>query len=1371
MRPTPTSYILVIAVFAAVAGIAFGRAPNVTAEPKAPPSASVAPNPPPDDRCASKFRGALARFYGIDRDPVEVDAILQERLRHSHANVMVATVADPLDSGLPLEFDRTLEAITLAASAHELLRDVGWLPWFDPSVEGPERKESEECRRRVPGIVTFRSKLSDRSRATEDSEEATQGNVAAPLLVLLVGETPTWGVHRRALGFAFAFARRIAPSTIRVLGPTFSGSARSASEQAVSWYASASKDDAADALLAVPKVIQFVSGTATDPSLRHELARPENPEISFELMAVDHSQMKQRIMCDFLHEQLGIPIHGNPGHLEHVAMLVESTTQYGSQSLSSNEGPCGSPELSLTFPLHISSLRSEYERAEHVSPGAPLISGGPIVELPSDSGGESLALDVEPHLSARGKFSDDMLLRLTLGEISRRSVRYVGIVATDTADVIFLAGRIHAIVPDVRLFAFTREDTFLQTAYRARMDGMLVASPYRPDPVHESAAHGPFLSGIIDGKPSQHPPLASDRSDGIYEAADSIMRQLDPSPKSGPPPSGAVWISVLSGGHYWPLARVPIDRSEQSASPMDTHRKPPRLWVVAGLGIALLLAVNMWWIWKARRDWFLGSRADRGRAVADTAPPGEFQRFGVLHRWSRAYQRCDKARLAREQASYVLIAAAVVTAGAWFLSGLVALAFRELTSDIEDWLSYVVTAAVGITSAFFFPLVAIGWAAWVDDRDVNGSQSYVPKRPSMVKGFVRLMAVTVTELLDMGKGFRSWVSRMRQDAGPISERSMSDLDRAELARRAEVRRGGSGIALLAAFAGLEIAWGREVLGCSNAETVTGFFLERAMTLESGASPATPVFLTLGCLFVWTICNLHRLRILDSFYFRDKGQADPKEQDQDEKSHTRPISQILGLFPAKKASPGSGGAKTVGGEIADLEGLLARGLRRPSQVGHSYAVLMSICLGSVCIAFWMKPVLTVELPAGGVLIRYLALVCLAAIVSTLARAIVFSTGLRVFLRHLARHPVAHALERIPKPLVRPLRSQLSAHPFYVADLTLVLAQARHLLVTMRDVKDLVPVDVRPTLENLKEQKLEQQYCAEVAEYIAAKSKKSFPAVRTMNVLLETARVFSRVLEPYWTQNALESLVFQAAVVQRTLPSRSSVGVQAEAGGASWTMQIHAKVAEEALLAGAFAPAAGGSIAPRPPSTEMTPETNGDGPRGSGPLAHAEPDHPSNLSPFVAEAPLDAYRGRIPPAAFRWLELAEEFIASQVAICVVAWLIRHFRQFATVLVVGSCWAMLMTNVYVFQPKRLMTSTAWLLILTTFLSGAFIFVRLDQDELLSRIGRRETGTYRMKLDAVVHIAKWAILPAAMLIATQYPGMWSKFTVWFEPLTKALH
>jgi hypothetical protein len=149
----------------------------------------------------------------------------QEQVR-----AMIAIVPDPIHSHMALVFDRSVEALQLAAQSMNYVIDDYWLPWeignagsdrTRPSTKDQSVKETQ------PGLVMFRWN----GEAGKES--------ASVLYVFLVADTSTAGINGAQFGNAVDYVQKVCTNPglpdsgcgtsgrIWIMGPTFSGSLES----------------------------------------------------------------------------------------------------------------------------------------------------------------------------------------------------------------------------------------------------------------------------------------------------------------------------------------------------------------------------------------------------------------------------------------------------------------------------------------------------------------------------------------------------------------------------------------------------------------------------------------------------------------------------------------------------------------------------------------------------------------------------------------------------------------------------------------------------------------------------------------------------------------------------------------------------------------------------------------------------------------------------------------------------------------------------------------------------------------------------------------------------------------------------------------
>ena len=491
-----------------------------------------------------------------------VDAL---RARGIVVRALVVMVPDPVDSILDYAFDRSLDALQRAARTDRYLLDRYFLPWI-AGARGTGRPESDGpgSLGRSPGVLLFRKLTSNALNSKDPRFEL--------LAVFLVGETPISGVQKpalaRALTEAMAITLReevVSPLVpeLRILGPYFSGSALSLRMTLLQWQAV--REQWNPVREPAPVFVTIVSGTATIVSIKKVL---EQGPAGFEKLAAgiattfSATVIPDRVTRAYLYGYLkSLNVDFN-----RVAVLTEANTAYGQRwgaqtSTGSETAQEGSrPGMTIFFPMHISQLRAAYEKDkllqplnETKAPGA----GARTLDITLDD--TARQRDAVPSVSALSTASDELSLAAILGTLSRRQIQYVGIVATDVRDKLFLARQISLNCPGVTLFTLESDILLTHRKYAPFLRGMLVASTY--------PLYGHNQIWTPDSRPKEFLQFPSGAAQGVFNAAlvllgnDSELVEYGPpfpqlvdrdpsNPKRRRPP---VWLSVAGNTAAWPL--------------------------------------------------------------------------------------------------------------------------------------------------------------------------------------------------------------------------------------------------------------------------------------------------------------------------------------------------------------------------------------------------------------------------------------------------------------------------------------------------------------------------------------------------------------------------------------------------------------------------------------------------------------------------------------------------------------------------------------------------------------------------------------------------------------------------------------------------
>ena len=531
----------------------------------------------------------------------------------------IATVPDPEHSHSMLDFDRDVESIENAAQELGFDPERYWFPWRteDDTAEktpdsyvlqhGAKQKDpwkfqtgdGDSTREQLPGVLLFRV-------------PASQEAPASALAIFLVAETPTSGIDpaqfHRALCYGSSLPRPPGAdrSELRILGPGFSGSFHSLT---------ALLKDAVDKY----RFKRLIMRTWTqDYKSQNEFAERSG----FPALNLRTTQAGSIFSINnFIGHVRGELEDKNP-----IVLLVEEGTAFGG-GINIHSGESKTDEsadkegilreisddktYTLYFPRNISTLRSATENDTHLpgfgddSKRADLPHNGLTVSLKGD---EHASADV-PVYAKQTAASEESALFSIGSLLKTNSAHYVGIVASNTLDALFLSRYLHSACPNLRIFTLGSDLLFEHGTDSSDFEGVLAIT---------TAPLFPF-SQLWTGSRSTHSLYAfpSSVSEAVYNATGSLLTfsgngegsversrsftdktfhfrdyeepfEADTAKRAGP----ALWLTVASRNGYQPVDiltqhsvpyRYGDDQAEQQ--PMFV----PVLWSGWAYTLALLI--------------------------------------------------------------------------------------------------------------------------------------------------------------------------------------------------------------------------------------------------------------------------------------------------------------------------------------------------------------------------------------------------------------------------------------------------------------------------------------------------------------------------------------------------------------------------------------------------------------------------------------------------------------------------------------------------------------------------------------------------------------------------------------------------------------
>ncbi len=509
---------------------------------------------------------------------------------------IVAIVPDPVHSHLSLFFDRSLDAIEQAAQDAHYAFGRATMPW-----DNREHNESTDFRSRlaersyqlareeVPGLMIFR-------------EQQMQGNLRY-LFVFVVGELPTEGIMKRQFQNALLAIRTIRGSampgdriTLRIMGPTFSGSLYSLEEL----LQDGSQIQAFDR-------VQVHSGTIRSERMKDwfDESKPHK-QPNVELSSYSSTDCDE---LDGFVRFLSKKWHYPP---KDIATLSEDETAYGA-----SPSGCSQPKeiYHLYFPRGIASLRAAYE--EEISEAQ--LSGTDGTRPPrsklqlklEDTGNDDDTVPTYSHFQT--PLSQESVMTTIVSRLRARQSRFILLRATSSLDLVFLSRYLRSNFPQARIVTFGA-DLLLQSASESTpFRGMLAIT------------QNPVWAGTPELDAARNHPQDYDRivfpasdSLGTYLAMSSLLRPGHESKRDDPPS----WLMALGRNGYWPLAQLRRAQTGDSASLLFPMQATPS-WIFLSCLTALLALCYVGLIRK-------GSVFSKAAVMANFSPVKDPNRSSIL---------------------------------------------------------------------------------------------------------------------------------------------------------------------------------------------------------------------------------------------------------------------------------------------------------------------------------------------------------------------------------------------------------------------------------------------------------------------------------------------------------------------------------------------------------------------------------------------------------------------------------------------------------------------------------------------------------------------------------------------------------------------
>src|SRR5580700_780832 len=500
---------------------------------------------------------AIGKFIQDQSDP---------RFKYS-VDSIIATLPDPIESGLSDKLDDQIDAIQRAAESQGYVLDRFKLPWPTPGERAAKGGEAEIDQSEDSGPAT-----GETAHSGQRSEPGVllfrDGHTRRALVVFLVGETPTSGIHKPALrkalhqacelrnAFASALPRGDCGNDcppISIMGPAFSGSQDSVEFALHDWRVEGSVGDGNTNCRDVK--IKMISGSATSID---QSRFQESDNIDFKATIIPDSTTLLELSEWIKDRGMG----SDTG--EHVAILSESNTGYGGGVRAALSRTATlrlhafAAALSLKFPIHISELQKARESTSgHTTTADSLSLALKNSNLPLAPVAGRERRDIIPIYSASEVNSIELVLDQLLESIKQQRVGCVIIAASNVEDTIFLAREVRNSSPNVMVISLNASVLFLHSQVNPQVQGIFVASGYSLLSANQVWTN-PFWGS------QRRVQFPSDTAEGTYNATvallggdNNLLDYGDPFNADARIPP--LWVTVIGKGGLWPLATIRVN--------------------------------------------------------------------------------------------------------------------------------------------------------------------------------------------------------------------------------------------------------------------------------------------------------------------------------------------------------------------------------------------------------------------------------------------------------------------------------------------------------------------------------------------------------------------------------------------------------------------------------------------------------------------------------------------------------------------------------------------------------------------------------------------------------------------------------------------
>ncbi len=455
---------------------------------------------------------------------------------------VIATVPDPVHTHLGLSFDRNIEAVTKAAQEAGFLFSRATMPWENGDhpdtpdlmlrIAGQLYQEHKED---YPGLMIFRDVQGAPALTHADhAKRNVHVTAAKTLFVLVVGETPTGGIHKEQFKNALRMIQGILGKDeipedlkhLRILGTTSSGSLASLEQILQMELGGQSRQNFGKILIHSGTASSWASTQEFRNFLKHWDSNAE-----FTTFQESDGYADEHFRCHL--EKLGYEAHD-------IAILSEDETAYGNirepdanteipgacKQYDDDSRPDDHQMVRLYFPRDIAQLRAAYQRDLLNQDGTDNGKKVPRTTLPlkldaTGSDGDS----VSPYANLQTPLSQEGVLLGVVANLKKHHIRFIIIRASNSLDTLFLCQFLRTTYPDAHIATIGSDLLYQRDFDRPNLRGVLSITSYPLLPGIDDQLSGVAAPENASGNSHTDKMFSDNYSVGVFNALMSLVAE------------------------------------------------------------------------------------------------------------------------------------------------------------------------------------------------------------------------------------------------------------------------------------------------------------------------------------------------------------------------------------------------------------------------------------------------------------------------------------------------------------------------------------------------------------------------------------------------------------------------------------------------------------------------------------------------------------------------------------------------------------------------------------------------------------------------------------------------------------------------------